>query len=412
MPSLLATLGLDATSFQAKLNESQKLAGKAGQQMGQSLLGPLKMGLGAMAGAMVLKFAKDMVNSAGHFKDLADQFRTSAEAVQQWDIAARKAGMRAEDIGTALVKLKKAREEAVESGSLGGFKEFGISMEALRDASISTEQILRRMAEVTSGGLVTEAQDVAGMELMGKSGARILAAFDELHKLGPVKLIDDDTVAKLDEADEKLEELGRKTKVLFANAYTAAVESPKALWKAAKDLAGPAFRSGQQGPVFGGEGSDPFGGFTVTSSTGPDNLHKPAIQGKTKKELEELAKLQATLAEKVFQNALKTMTVEERRAELNRQITEHQLKARRAGELDDEKTALEEKLKAEELLGQLAGVKDAKTKGGSSADVNALQRIGAYSAGISGTDKAILEIRNDVKKMADRSQEPRQVEGF
>lgn len=409
MPSLLATLGLDASSFHGKLDEAQKLAGKTGQQMGRNLMAPIKQALGAFAAGMVVK---DAFGMAERIEDLSQKFRVGAETIQKWDIAAKRAGMSAEDVGNALAKLKKARAAAVESGDLGGFAKLGVPMEALRDASISTEQVLERMMEVAGGANITDEQDVAAMELMGKSGAGLLSVFQELHDLGPVTLLKDEEVEHMNKAIDAYEELKRVAASTAGKGYIAAVEAPKALWDTVKDLWRYAFGKPESGPVFGGPGSDPFGGFTVTSTTGPDKLRGPVVVGKTKKELEELARLQASLAEKVFQNTLKTMTAEEKRAELNRQITEHQLKARRAGELEDEKTALEEKLKAEELRSQLVGIKNSSGKGGGSADVNALQRIGAYSGGISGTDKAILEIRNDVKRLADRSREPRPVEGF
>ena len=325
MPSLMAVLGLDASGFQEKLAQSQRVASKAGKNMASGLTLPIKQALGAFAvGALV----RDAFGMAERIQDLSRQFRVSAETIQQWDIAAKRTGLSAEDLGSALFQLEKARVQAVASGDLGGFAKFQVPMEALRDATISTQQVLERMIEVAGSGTITEEQDVAGMELMGKSGAKLLAAFQELHNLGPVTLLSEEEVQRMNEAAEGFENLKRKAAVLAGKGYgrlvapvlgglSAAEELWRAVWPRIKEAFS---RSRPQGPVFGGEGSDPFGGFTVTSTTPPDKLHGPVVIGKTKKELEELERARAALAERVFSNTLRTLSAEEKRAALNERI--------------------------------------------------------------------------------------------
>lgn len=373
MPSLLAVLGLDASSFKAKLQESQKIAGQAGQRMGASLMGPLKEALGAFALGVVIR---DAFTAADRMKNLSREFKVSTETVQEWDIAARRVGMTAEDMGNALNKLKKARAGAVASGDLGGFREFLIPMEALKDATISTEQVLERMIEVAGGSSITEAQDVAGMELMGKSGARILSAFTELHDLGPVTLLKDDEIDKMHEAIEGFEELKRQAGSLAGKGYIGATAAPASLWQTVKDLWNYGRGGGRGGPRFG-EGQAWNEGMTVTGETGPDKLHGQVALGMTVNQVTQMKRVQLDIEEKIAQNAMKTMTAEQRRAALNADISKHLKASEKAFEDAEWLKGYEEQLKAEQLRGELLAIKDPRA---ANRTVNALQTIGAYAA--------------------------------
>lgn len=400
MPSLLAILGLDAASFQQKLSEAQKLAGTTGQSMASSLSGPIKGALGAFAAGALIKGAFE---TADRIKTLSNEYRQSAETIQKWDIAARRAGMSAEDMGNALNRLKKARQEAVSGGKLGGFGEFQVPMEALKDASITTEQILERMIEVAGGANITDAQDVAGMELMGKSGARLLSAFQELHDLGPVSLLKDDEVERMHEAIEGFENLKRSAASLAGKGFIGATAAPKSLWETVKDLwryASP-FGGRPHGPVFG-EGQAAGEGMTVVSETGPDKLHGPVVQGMTVEQQKEWQRLQLEVSEKIFQNNLKTLTTEERRAQLNKQIAEHMKASEKAWEDADWIKAEQERLKAENLRGELLLVKDSTAGKKVHADVNALQKIGAYSSQETALEQTVKQILTHVQHIAQK----------
>ena len=71
------------------------------------------------------------------------------------------------------------------------------------------------------------------------------------------------------------------------------------------------------------------------------------------------------------------MSAEERTAELNRQIAEHERKSIEEEFGGTDKASLEHKLKAEELRGELGGIKNKKLDMGS---LTANQRIGAYAS--------------------------------
>ena len=106
---------------------------------------------------------------------------------------------RLKTVGTALNKLKKAREGALASGNLGAFGAFGVGMGQLRDLALSTQQILEKIQESAASHQITDEQDVAGLELMEKSGAALLSAMREIKNLGPIDVIAEDDIRKMAE---------------------------------------------------------------------------------------------------------------------------------------------------------------------------------------------------------------------
>jgi hypothetical protein len=399
MPSLLAILGLDASTFQQKLNESQKLANHAGKEIAHSLSDPIKGALGAFAAGALIEGAFEM---AERVHNLSKEFRQNAETVQRWDIAAKRAGMTAEDIGNAFNKIKKAREAAVGGNKLGGFGEFEIPMEALRDASISTEQVLERMVEVAGEANLTDSQDVAAMELMGKSGAKILSAFKELHELGPVKLLSDEEVQKMSDAMHGFEALKRTAAQTAGKGYIAATAAPASVWETAKHLWNYAMGK-EEGAVFGANHDIPDNLRGSTSTTSPDKLHGAVSVGMSTEQHAEWKRLEAELAEKIFQNQLKTMTVEQKRAELQKELTKHLRAASDANADADWIKGTQETLKAEELRGELAGLKDTAHRSKSHPDTNALQKIGAFSMQSSDLAQNVRQLLKHVEHIAHKA---------
>jgi len=389
----MATLGLDRSSFQANLLKSQNYARQAGQGMASALTRPLQNAMAAFGAGILLRGAFEM---AGRIKDVAEQFRISTDTMQRWDIAAKEVGMTAEDIGNALNRVKKARSEAVEKGVLGGFAEFGISMEALRNSTLTTEQVLERMVEVAGGGRIKDAQDVAGMELMGKSGARILSAFEQLHKLGPVSLMKPNQVEEMDQALKGYEKLLRLSKTFVGGSFT----GWSLLFNHLKDEVVTSWREkvlsgapGRNAP----RGSGPRPGGATT-----DTPWSPVVEVMSEQSKTEMRRVQLQIAEKIFQNSLKTMSAEEKRAQLNAEIAKHLKASETAFENADWLKGYEEKLKAEELRSGLLGGKGDPMKQ-MHADRNALQRIGAYAPGEDHAVEVQRQILQHVAKIAGRA---------
>ena len=338
-------------------------------------LGSIFGGIGA---GMLIEGA---VRAADRIRMVSDEFRISYETMQRWDIAAKRTNQSAEDIGNAFNKLKKARDIAIGTGALGGFAAFNIPMAALKDAAITTEQILERMVSVTANG-ITDAQDVAGMELMGKSGAKILSAFRELHELGPVTLIGNEEIDKMHQLQEGFEDLKRTSSSFVGKLFIGATKGAPAIVQTAKNLWNYAFGHGNQGDGMAFDIGSGAGTGGLKADGTPAKLLGPVTEGMSNAQIKEMKQVQLELAEKILQNSLKTMTAEEKRAVLNKQIADHKKAASAAFEDANWLAGERELLEAERVKGELLAVKDdpiasqhARTLRGS---LTANQQHGAY----------------------------------
>lgn len=406
MPSMLAVLGLNAGPFKGGLADASRYAQGVGGRMASYLGGNIKGALAGMVGGLSFgAIVAEAIKAGGRIQDLSDQFRVSTDTIQKWDVAASKVGMSAEDMGNAFMRLKKNREDALEKGDVGGFGQFGINMETLRDASVSTEEIMNRMVSTMAGHPITNAEDAASMELMGKSGSKILAAFTELQNLGPINLISAKDVAALDKAEEKIAEMKRDLTVGGAQVTAGIggwlqniIQGAAGQFMAAKEfLSGRMsydearyLAYGQVPP--GQEAKPPPAG--ATASKEPQiaeynivktvDLHKDDLK---------IQQAQAALDEKKFKNAERLLSVEQRRAVLRAAAIQAE---REAVGLEfgvgDELGAIKAKSKAEDLRNELAQLdaKAAETGKGFRPDVNALQKIGAYSQ---GPELAMLDVQ-------------------
>jgi hypothetical protein len=238
MPSLLATLGLNTTPFKRNLAEAQQTARHAGNEFAGAFkeFSLSKLGLAGGAAGLATgvivgleSMREHVIETVEHIHELSKEFRVSTDTIQIWEKGARRVGMTADDIGNAFNRLKKARAAAASSGDIGGFAEFGIGMKDLRDASITTEQIMDRMRAAVGTEPITDAEDVAGMELMGKSGAKVLSAMNEIAQLGPVNLISEEQIDELAEAQRQLKEISAQMTIMEASGLSAIAAPSKGL---------------------------------------------------------------------------------------------------------------------------------------------------------------------------------------
>lgn len=405
MPSLLATLGLDATSFQAGMRNSSRAAKDIGHEI-KSSLGDVAAA--SLAGFSAGRLLEDSVEMATHIKQLSNEFRVSVETIQTWQRGAERAGMTADDVGNAMNRLKKARAAAVEKQDAGAFAEFGISLAALNTEAISTEEIMDRIRASTAGRPITDSEDVAGMELMGRSGARILSALQQIHELGQIKVIDQESIEQIHEAELRLKDFKRDVEVGVATTLgkLPGIFDRMALgWEGVKAfMSGTSWNDARRIGI-AGDIEAPTVDLKGRPLNGPK--HKPIIDPgekpeppqpahakadkkldlEQKKESEEIAKRMQRLDEIKETSARKSMTVEEKRASILKEIEEHEKKAMEyelGGETgtsraSDEIKALDERIKAEQLRGEIAADKEEKKRNRFEApQINELQRIGAY----------------------------------
>ena len=394
MPSLLAVLGLSTTPFNRNLVQARQDAKRAGGEIGNALGEVIGSKLPvALSGAGIATLIEKTLEAAERFHALSAEFRVSTDTVQVWDKAARQVGMTAEDIGNAFNRLKKAREGAITKGDVGGFGAFGIGMSELKYQALSMQQIMEKIRASATSHPITDQEDVAGMELMGRSGAKLLSVLQKVHELGPIPLISKENLDTLHEANEAIEEAGRRATIATGQTlgFMGRLSQMPGVglgWFSKK--MGDMFEA-TKGAITGT--MDPMSAAKLMLGIGNDDkgvarkkTEEGGIYRLTKtvdlhKDAAEIEKLKAQLAEKILQNQLKGMTVAERRAKIEELIADHMKKSVEFefGEGDDKK-ALEEKIEAENLRGELER-QDKKTSSKyhyQAPEANDRIRIGAF----------------------------------
>jgi len=164
------------------------------------------------AGAVVSavgNFISSVRQSVDEIKDLSDQLEISTDDVQRLQKAANDTGIKFGVITTALQKIEAKKAEALS----GDPKAAGLFAAIGANPNDSALSILQRAAEESSKS--TEKNAVA-FELLGKKAVILRNVMVELQKQGPIKLIDEDQIQKIDEVNAGLEEAARYAKAASA----------------------------------------------------------------------------------------------------------------------------------------------------------------------------------------------------
>jgi hypothetical protein len=166
------------------------------------------------AGAVVSavgNFISSVRQSVDEIKDLSDQLELSTDDVQRLQKAANDAGVKFGVITTALQKIEAKKAEALS----GDPKAAGLFAALGANPGDSALSILQRATEESSKS--TE-KNAAAFELLGKKAVILKNIVTELKNQGPIKLISEDQIQKIDEVNAGLEEAARYSKAAAAPA--------------------------------------------------------------------------------------------------------------------------------------------------------------------------------------------------
>jgi hypothetical protein len=156
-------------------------------------------------------FISSVRQSVDEIKDLSDQLELSTDDVPRLQKAANDAGVKFGVITTALQKIEAKKAEALS----GDPKAAGLFAALGANPGDSALSILQRATEESSKS--TE-KNAAAFELLGKKAVILKNIFTELKNQGPIKLISEDQIQKIDEVNAGLEEAARYSKAAAAPA--------------------------------------------------------------------------------------------------------------------------------------------------------------------------------------------------
>ena len=379
LKAITGRVDLDGSGFERGAVKVEKAAEHLAHKVVHELSGAALEAFGAFeAGNLV----RGIVESIAKIHRLSEEFRVSTDTIQKWDKAAEKIGEDASMIGEAFNRTKKARDAA-----LGGdvkiaeaFGKFGVSMEDLADASKDTEEIINQIVSSVAGRRILDDEDVAGMEIFGKSGAKVLSAFEQLHALGPVKLIDERDIANMTRIEREWKEtlatvktgaagiLGTIHDAVAAGAAHLGAMAGGATWDEADDIVA------RQVLGAGAESKKP--------AHGEEQHHHLTVQAAdpkaTAQKLKDLDAERLELAKKISENQMAAMTSTEREAALKEQIAHFEDEATRQMIQGNDLAALKAAREAETLRTRLMA--DQK-KGGKDLQVDSLNKIGVFVGG-------------------------------
>lgn len=192
---LNVVIGADTTPMTAGLSRAAA-----------SLRGFLTLGL--LAGA-----AREAIAYGSAINDIGMKSQVGVKWLQATAYAAKMAGSSMEDLGAALVDLRRAQAQALggSEGDLGAFQALGVTLEELR--TLSTEGLFDRVADAVTrskGGIV---EMNAALQVMGRGGKGLVGAMvegfsearAEAERLGFV--LEESTIRAMDELGDRLDML-------------------------------------------------------------------------------------------------------------------------------------------------------------------------------------------------------------
>lgn len=219
MPSLIATLGLNASQFNAALGRATGQAANAGRGI-TGALGRVSSSFGGQLAGMVGiagmgAMVKRTLDWAGALQDAADSLDVTTDFLQRMQNGAMTAGGTLEDVQKLMVELNKSRLEALKSPSgkeSQAFSRLGIS--GADTANLSAEAFVQKLADAFKNGTTANLQSDL-IEVGGKSGKNLLAAFANGFN-SELPTISDDIIGQLDDIGDQFANTAQRVTIALA----------------------------------------------------------------------------------------------------------------------------------------------------------------------------------------------------
>lgn len=383
-----AIFGADSTNFQRELSKMERGVTSFGGLV-RGALGAIGIGSFGALESSIMTLGKSL-------KDSADRLGVTTDEIQQLNFAADEAGSSLARVAQGLDRLAVAKEAAL-SGSKEGeklvmaFNHFGISVDQIR--ALTPKELFDAIGGSISKTGVNAKVTANSIALMGRSGSQLIPILKNLaenydkYEHNSLKLSKGD-IEGIDAAARAWTRLGTGIKMAAAESqiglsylfkgdtwakifYPSLADNP-AQAKAISELRD---KLAVQATV-----NAPLPDYTVHGN-------EVAATRDSGRGMKEIGTRRLELAEKLFRNSLKMMSVTEKKAALEKEIAKHESAAafyESVGDTEADASAAQEKSKAEDLRGQLIDVEKGGSKRGPGVGyrLNAQQQIGAYAVAL------------------------------
>lgn len=179
----------------------------------------------------VIEWGRAVAEYVAQIKDISEQYGIATDDVQRFEAAASKVGLKVEDFGKALAKLRVARKAAVENEfgpEAKAFDRLGLSLQTLNNAAFKDADILKMVAAALKEGVVSSQEMAAMDELLGVKLSKVAAAMTELKDI-KINIVSSEDLELLHQMEVSIEGIVRRLKQASAQTVAWYAKNPKAL---------------------------------------------------------------------------------------------------------------------------------------------------------------------------------------
>jgi hypothetical protein len=218
--NLVVKLTADATAAERGVAAFSKKAGSYVGSIGSELKSQL---VGAFAAGAVISavrsFGAHVVETVDNIKDMSEQLGVSTDEIQRMQKAANDAGIKFTVISGALQRIEALRSQAASGDAAAGGLFAGLGIDPTQGNALS---ILTQAVEASARGA---RENALLFDMVGRKASVLKGVVSEIKAQGQIDLISENSIAKIDQANARLEESKRRLTALATPAMTAGIEA-------------------------------------------------------------------------------------------------------------------------------------------------------------------------------------------
>lgn len=219
MISLLAKMTMDATAAERGVAAFSKKAGGYLGSIGSELKSQL---IGAFAASAVISavrsFGAHVVETVDNIKDMSEQLGVSTDEIQRMQKAANDAGIKFTVITGALQRIDALRSQAASGDKAASGLFAGLGIDPTQGTALD---VLTQAVEASARGA---RENALLFDMVGRKASVLKGIVGELKAQGPIDLISENSIDRIDKANARLEEHKRRMTAFGASITAAMIE--------------------------------------------------------------------------------------------------------------------------------------------------------------------------------------------